>query len=233
MDAPQHSHARAADLGQFRKWNRTRSYTYGDAQAPTQSAPSIQPSQSAESTQYKRSAVPRPGAQYGTHERVQSYSGLHTLQEDHGSPEKDDVEDTPDLDHDQEFDAETPCVLTEAESNDDAAYYDAPETQDTSFDFEEDEGALDLAEFGASEATIDAEEHHEEVAEEEEEGEQEEDDDLDHADSSPCVTAEMKRNKKFGRSLLERTFKPLSFGKPSFIPQSRARGMARAVSHVV
>jgi hypothetical protein len=232
MDAPQHSHARAADLGQFRKWNRTRSYTYGDAQAPTQTVPSIQPSQSLENAQYKRSVAGRLGSQYATQERVQSFQGLHTLQEDHGSPEEHDVEDSPDLDHDPEYDEETPDVLTEAEaeSNDDGAYYDAPETQDASFDIEEE--SLEIADFGASEVTIDLGESHEEEVEEEEE----EDDGLDHVDSSPCVTAEMKRNKNRGRSLLERTFKPLGFGKPhglSLIPQSRARGMDRAISHIV
>lgn len=233
MDCAEHRGARAADLNQFRKWNRTRSYTYGDSQAlPSQPASAISSSQSASIGQYKPSSGSLLAAQYATNdERMQGHSGLQTLREGH-SPleelEQHDVEATPDLDHDREFDSPDLDVLSEVEDGDDAEHYGASEAlQDASFDDEE--GSINLEEFGASEAT---EHPANELAQEEE------DEEDDHLESSPCVTAEMKRNKNRGRTLLERTFKPLNFSKPFSLSSQqpvapKARGMSRAISHAV
>lgn len=111
MDAPQHSHARAADLGEFRRWNRTRSYTYGDhTQPPPPNGLGIRPSQSAGNNQYQRSTLPPPADRVlgalKTHSRPQSFHELHTLQEDHATPEEGEDEDEEDDDQESHQDQE-------------------------------------------------------------------------------------------------------------------------------
>ena len=206
MDAPQFSHARAADLGQFRKWSRVRSFTYGDSQPQlpqpkiglgiTMSQPSL-----VESRPFKRASsgvLARPPT--GVQRRVESFHELHTLEEQHDTSEETqrpglDESPGPTPTQEDDFGSETASQgsLSEGEADQEVQYYDSPE-----------KGPLE-EEPAASQ---DVEESQEQIASEDEDNFN----DIDRFDSSPCVTAEMKRQKSRGRQLLERTFKPLSFG---------------------
>ncbi|KAG8869325.1 cell division cycle- protein [Serendipita sp. 405] len=229
MDAPQHSHARAADLDQFRRWNRTRSYTFGDnqSQSQSQSQPQvglgITMSQSAENNSSSHSnAAQRNGTlpsvsttKYPSQRRVETFHELHTLEEDHdasdefgrlmigqtgGSAPRDDRHEVP-----------NERLLSERRYQDAlaAALDDSPVLED-------EPPRLVLSQEGDGE----------------EDDEDNEDDGFGRLDSSPCVNAERKRGKSRGKQLLARTFKPLSFGL-SLHPQGQSRGMTRAVSHAM
>jgi hypothetical protein len=226
MDAPQHSQARAADLGQFRRWNRTRSYTFGDTQGPTQAPQGIKPSGSADNNQFGRANVPlgvnpglRPAANTIGHSRQrQSFHSLHTLEEDHNA-----VVQSEEQEHEEEA-ATSDGAYTETDEAEDAD----PELQDASF-----EGAYseDAEESATSPSNVTEEEPPQTQPEEEED----DDEEYGNLDSSPCVTAEMKRGKNRGKQFFQRTFKPLAF-KPfglSLAPPNPPRGMTRAVSHAV
>jgi hypothetical protein len=227
MDAPQHSQARAADLGQFRRWNRTRSYTFGDTQGPTQAPQGIKPSGSADNNQFGRANVPlgvNPGLRpvvntIGHSRQRQSFHSLHTLEEDHNSFVQFD-------EHEQEEEAATSDgAYTGTEEVEDAD----PELQDASFG---DAYSEDVEESANTPSNV------EEVEPPQAQPEEEDDDDDDNYgnfESSPCVTAEMKRGKKRGKQFFQRTFKPLAF-KPfglSLAPPNPPRGMTRVVPHAV
>jgi hypothetical protein len=235
MDAPQHSQARAADLGQFRRWNRTRSYTFGDTQGPTQVPQGIKPSGSADNNQFGRANVPlgmnprlRPIANTIGHSRErQSFHSLHTLEEDHNVLEDADRQAVGVAQSD-EYDEEAAAsdgASTETEEVEDAD----PELQDASFG---DDYSEDVEESATSPSNIAEEEPPQTQPEEEEE---EDEDEYGNFDSSPCVTAEMKRGKNRGKQFFQRTFKPLAF-KPfglSLAPPNPSRGMTRASSHII
>ncbi|KAG8803909.1 cell division cycle- protein [Serendipita sp. 399] len=229
MDAPQHSHARAADLDQFRRWNRTRSYTFGDSQSQSQPqiGLGITASQSADNNinstnsnnkPYQRnSTVPAVTStrQYATQRRVESFKELHTLQEDHDAS---DEFGRMTVGQNGSFMTRNSSIgdpSGEAISNEkyrealDAVLADSPALEDNV-------PRLVLSQEG----------------EDGEEEDDDDDDDLGRLDSSPCVNAERKRGKSRGKQLLVRTFKPLSFGL-SLHPQGQSRGMTRAVSHAM
>lgn len=236
MDAPEHSRARAADLGQFRRWNRVRSFTYGDAQGPTQIPQGIKPSGSADQALYSRnSPLQRTIASMGDQRRGQSFHGLHTLEEDHSQleeAERQAIEQTIGYvrNDEQHNDAEDDVdgALSDA---DDAGEAD-PELPDASFDLDVD----DVEECASPSPDTAVEEQQPFGSQEEAEEDEEDDDDFGPAESSPCVTAEMKRGKTRGKQFFGRTFKPLNFSKPfglSLAPPNQSRGMTRAVSHAV
>jgi len=238
MDAPQHSQARAVDLGQFRRWNRARSYTYGDSQGPTQVHQAVKPSGSADNNQFDRANVPlgvnsRPVSNtIDSSRRGQSFHGLHTLEEDYSAlneAERQVIEETigtvqaSDFDHDETAPSE--ADFTETEEADDAEV----ELQEASFG---DVYGEDVDEPASSPSGVIEEQPPQTQPEEDEEDEEEDED--ENFQSSPCVTAEMKRGKNRGKHFFQRTFKPLAF-KPfglSLVPP-KPRDTTKAVSHAV
>ncbi|CAG7845963.1 SubName: Full=Related to tyrosine phosphatase-Cryptococcus neoformans var. neoformans {ECO:0000313/EMBL:CCA71084.1} [Serendipita indica DSM 11827] len=205
MDAPQFSHARAADLGQFRKWSRVRSYTYGDNQ-PQPPQPKIglgittsQPSL-VESNSFQRGPSGVPARQHtGSQRKVDSFYELQTLEEQHDMSEETRLDGldgspapTPTQEEDFGSDAASQGSLPEGDDAQEEQYYDALQGS-----YEEEPAESQVVEESQEQITSEDEDNF---------------DDMGHVDSSPCVTAEMKRQKSRGRQLLERTFKPLSFG---------------------
>jgi hypothetical protein len=179
----------------------------------------------------------------GGHSRPQSFHELHTLEEDHATPDGDDDgkkannqedEDGDELEQEEpQDDAASTLTLTDGEIEE---QYEA-----FAQDEEDLEASLGLSGSGLETLTSQPPESQEEEQEEGREQEppeeeEEDDDDFRHVDSSPCVIAEIKKGKRapfFGR-----TFKPLSLGKPlalSLLPpnRARARGMERTASSIV
>lgn len=207
MDDPVHSHARAADLNQFRRWNRTRSYTYGErahAAAVRSKSLLIEPMQKQNTMPGTlptiNSVVGAAAAKAASHrrERTITEAELHTLEEDDGHDDK----------------------------------YGAVDAAETSFEcgegdisFSTDGG--DGVEAAFQEGNVSVED--EDPTEPDYEGphgdtEEEEEEDFEHVESSPCVAAGIAANKKkheFLRGVVGKTFKPLNFGK---------RGMGRAAT---
>jgi hypothetical protein len=202
MDDPVHSRARAADLNQFRQWNRTRSYTYGErAHAAAVSSKNllVEPMRKQHTMP---GALPSINSIVGavsatvkatSHRRGRTLTGveLHTLEEDdrHGS----------------KYDA-----------------FDAAEISfecgegDISFSTDDDHDAE--TSFQAGHVSVEAEDPTEPDYEEPHGDTEEEEDDFEHVDSSPCVTAGIAANKKKNelfRGMIGKTFKPLNFGKRS------------------
>jgi hypothetical protein len=223
MDAPQHSQARAADLGQFRKWNRVHSYTYGDSNLASQPA-DAQSTQPSGGLEYRRTVAP-PGSgpipRMGpllNHRRVESFHELHTLEEDHQGHEDQETQSEV-LDAQSEDEGEE--TAGENDFDDDDGQTVDSDLQDRVHDisFDEESQAFTSADSPLSQDP--AISQGEEVVDEDED-EDDDDDDLGHVASSPCVTAEMKRAKN--RGLFGKAFKPLSFGKPhglSLFPSGR------------
>lgn len=211
MDAPQHSQARAADLGQFRRWNRARSYTFGDTQGSTQSLQGVKSSGSADSGLFSRNPLQRViSSTEGNQRRGNSFHSLHTLEEAHSQleeAERQAIEQTigyVQADHQQEEEASEGA--SESVIDDVDAFLDDDGEEPTS----------------PSPCTAVEEQQLFETQQEEED----DDDDFGPAESSPCVTAEMKRGKNRGKQFFGRAFKPLAFGKPfglSIAPPGHSR----------
>ncbi|KAG8819614.1 cell division cycle- protein [Serendipita sp. 401] len=231
MDAPQHSHARAADLDQFRRWNRTRSYTFGDNQSQSQSQSQPQPqvglgitmSQSAENNSSSHNnAAQRSGTlpsvsttkQHPSQRRVETFHELHTLEEDHDASDEFGrlmiSQSGGSAPRNDGHEAPNERLLSEQRYQDALAA-----ALDSSPVLEDEPPRLVLSQEGDGE-----------------EDDEDDEDDFGRLDSSPCVNAERKRGKSRGKQLLARTFKPLSFGL-SLHPQGQSRGMTRAVSHAM
>ena len=207
MDDPIHSRTRAADLNQFRQWNRTRSYTYGErAHAAAMNSKNIliEPMQ-------RKATMPgtlpsissiagaATAVKATSHRRGRTITGveLHTLEEDDRRGGK-------------------------------YATFDASEISfecgEGDISFSTDDGHDAEASFQKGDFSVEAEDPTEPDYEEPHGDTEEEEDDFEHIDSSPCVTAGIAANKKKNellRSIVGKTFKPLNFGK---------RGMERAAT---
>ena len=194
MDDPIHSRTRAVDLNQFRQWNRTRSYTYGErAHAAAVSSKSllIEPMKKQNSMPGTlptlNHLVGAAAAKAASHGRGGTITGvqLHTLEEDDGYDGKHGAVDA----------AETSFECSEGDitfSTDDG---EASQEGDVSIEAE------DPTEPNYEEPHGDPEE--------------EEEDDFEHVESSPCVTAGIAANKKKNelfRGIVGKTFKPPNFG---------------------
>jgi len=206
MDDPVHSRARAADLNQFRQWNRTRSYTYGErahAAAVSSKNLRIEPMQRNVTMPGAlpsiNSIVGAAAVKATSHRRGRTIIGveLHTLEED----------DRHDIKY-KTFDAaETSFECGEGDIS-----------------FSTDDGHDAEASFQAGHVSVEAEDPTEPDYEEPHGDTEEEEDNFEHIESSPCVTAGIAANKKkheLFRGMVGKTFKPLNFGK---------RGMQRAAT---
>jgi len=205
MDDPVHSRARTADLNQFRRWNRTRSYTYGErAHAAAASSKSLlsEPMQ-------KKKTMP------GTLPTINSVVGVAATKSAGY----------------RQGDAITGVGLHTLEEDDrQGGKYGTAGAAETSFECGEGDISSstdgDDAETSFQEGDVSVEA--EDPTEPNYEGpcgdtEDEEVDDFEHVESSPCVTAGIAKKKKneFLRGIVGKTFKPLNFGK---------RGMERAAT---
>ena len=206
MDDPVHSRARATDLNQFRQWNRTRSYTYGErtrAAAVSSKNIFIEPMQKRETMPGTlptiNSIVGAAAVKATSHQRGRTITGadLHTLEEDERHCGKYDTADT----------AETSFECCEGDIS-----------------FSTDDGHDAEASFQEGDVSVEAEDPTEPDYEEPHGDTEEEEDDFEHVESSPCVTAGIAANKKKNdlfRGMVGKTFKPLNFGR---------RGMERAAT---
>ena len=200
MDDPVHSRARAADLNQFRQWNRTRSYTYGErthAAAVSSKNLFIEPMQKRDTmpgtlpTIHNIVGAAAAAVKATSHRRGRTITGveLHTLEEDdrhHGKYGTADVSET------------------------------SFECGEGDISFSTDDGHDAEASFQEGDVSVEAEDPTEPDYEEPHGDTEEEEDDFEHVESSPCVTAGIAANKKkhvLFRGMVGKTFKPLNFGK--------------------
>jgi len=202
MDNPVHSRARAADLNQFRQWNRTRSYTYGErthAAAVSSKNLLIEPMPKQNTMPGTLATInsivgaPAAAAKATSHRRGRTITGveLHTLEEDDGPGGKHGTADA----------AETSFECGEGDIS-----------------FSTDDGDDAEASFQEGDVSVEAEDPTEPDYEDPHGDTEEEEDDFEHVESSPCVTAGIAANKKKNellRSVVGKTFRPLNFGKRS------------------
>jgi len=194
MDDPIHSRTRAADLNQFRQWNRTRSYTYGErAHAAAVSSKSllIEPMRKQNTMTGTLPTINRivesAAAKAASHRRGATVTGvkLHTLEEDDGQGGK----------------------------------YGAVDVAETSFECGEGDITFSTDDGEASQegdVSVEAEDPTEPNYEEPHGDTEEEEDDFEHIESSPCVTAGIAAKKKKNellRGIVGKTFKPPNFGR--------------------
>lgn len=202
MDDPIHSRTRAADLNQFRQWNRTRSYTYGErahAAAVNSKSLLIEPMKKHNTMPGTLPTISRvvgaAAAKAAGHRRGGSIRGveLHTLEEDDGHSGK----------------------------------YGTVDAAETSFECGEGDitFSTDDGESQEGDVSVEAEDPTEpNYGEPQGDTEEEEEDDFEHVESSPCVTAGIAAKKKKNellRGIIGKTFNPPNFGN---------RGMRRAAT---